>query len=110
MAALRAACYAADGRALIELLRTRDAEPVVQQCGDALTAAVTRDVPTAVETAARCLAALRARNGEGDEALADQLTLRSVAPPLPCARCPLTWRNSPACRRAIRPGAVAGST
>jgi hypothetical protein len=82
--ALRAACYAADGRALIELLRTWDAEPVVRQCGDALTAAVTRDVQAAVETAARCLAALRVRNGEGDEVLADQLdaAISGAAPAL----------------------------
>ncbi|MFF4484204.1 hypothetical protein ACFY1A_45510 [Streptomyces sp. NPDC001520] len=73
LAALRAACYAADDRSLVALLRTRDAEPVLQQCGDVLTAAITRGVPAAVETAARCSAALHMRNGEGDEVLADQL-------------------------------------
>jgi len=84
VAALRAACYATDGRALIELLRTRDAEPVVQQCGDALTAAVIRGVPAAVETAVRCSAALRVRSGEGDEVLADQLdaAISGAAPAL----------------------------
>ncbi|WP_044582146.1 UPF0158 family protein [Streptomyces iranensis] len=71
--ALRVACYAADSRALVALLRTRDAEPVLQQCGDVLTAAVVRGVPAAVETAVRCLAALRVRSWEGDEVLADQL-------------------------------------
>ncbi|QKV97956.1 hypothetical protein HUT19_32395 [Streptomyces sp. NA02950] len=82
--ALRAACYAADGRALIELLRTRDAEPVIQQCGDALTAAVIRGVPAAVETAVRCSAALRVRSWEGDEVLADQLdtAISGTAPAL----------------------------
>lgn len=73
LAALRAARYTADVRSLVALLRARDAEPVLQQCGDVLTAAITRGVPAAVETAARCSAALHVRNWVGDEVLADRL-------------------------------------
>jgi hypothetical protein len=71
--ALRAACHTADGPSLLALLRTHDPADVLQQCGDALTAAVFRGVPGARETAIACTATLRARGRPGDEVLAEQL-------------------------------------
>jgi len=71
--ALRIACHTADGPSLLALLRTHDCGGVVQQCGDALTAAVWRDLPGARQTATGCAAALRERGWAGDEVLAGQL-------------------------------------
>lgn len=71
--ALRAACHTADGPSLLALLRTHDPADVLQQCGDALTAAVFRGVPGARETAIACTATLRTRGRPGDEVLAEQL-------------------------------------
>lgn len=86
--ALRAACHTADGPSLLALLRTRDPTDVLQQCGDAVTAAVSRGVPGARETAIACASTLRERGWPGDEVLAEQLdTLGggpvSVLRPLP---------------------------
>lgn len=71
--ALRAACHTADGPSLLALLRAHDPSGVLQQCGDALTAAVFRGVPGARETAIACTAILRERGWPGDEVLAEQL-------------------------------------
>ncbi|WSA75351.1 UPF0158 family protein [Streptomyces sp. NBC_01799] len=71
--ALRSACHTADGPSLLALLRERDLGDVLQQCGDALSAAASQGVPGARETAARCAAALRERDWPGDEGLAEQL-------------------------------------
>ncbi|WKK27313.1 hypothetical protein QZH56_18010 [Streptomyces olivoreticuli] len=70
---LRAARHTADGPSLVTLLRTHDLGAVLHQCGDALTAAVSREVPGARQTAARCAEALRGRGWPGDEVLAGQL-------------------------------------
>ncbi|MFJ5154025.1 UPF0158 family protein [Streptomyces sp. NPDC088353] len=71
--ALRAACRTADGPSLLALLRTHAPADVLQQCGDALTAAVVRGVPGAGETALACTSTLRERGWRGDEVLAEQL-------------------------------------
>jgi hypothetical protein len=71
--ALRAACHTADGPSLLALLHTHDPAEVLQQCGDALTAAVARGVPGARETATACMSTLRERGWSGDEVLAEQL-------------------------------------
>jgi Uncharacterised protein family (UPF0158) len=71
--ALRAACYTADGPLLLALLRTHNPAGVLQQCGDALTAAVSRGVPGARETVSVCTSILRERGWPGDEVLAEQL-------------------------------------
>ncbi|WP_406724557.1 hypothetical protein WJ438_07775 [Streptomyces sp. GD-15H] len=71
--ALRAACHTADGPSLLALLHTHDPAGVLQQCGDALTAAVFRGVPGGRETAIACTSTLRERGWPGDEVLAEQL-------------------------------------
>lgn len=71
--ALRAACHTANGPSLLALLRTHDPAGVLQQCGDALTAVISRGVPGARETATVCVSVLRERSWPGDEALAEQL-------------------------------------
>lgn len=71
--ALRAACHTANGPSLLALLRTHDPAGVQQQCGDALTAAVSRSVPGSQETATACTTTLRERGWPGDEVLARQL-------------------------------------
>ncbi|MEU6321325.1 hypothetical protein ABZ856_27945, partial [Streptomyces sp. NPDC047009] len=71
--ALRAACHTADGPSLLALLRSHDPAGVLQQCGDALTAAVARGVPGAPDAAIACTSALRERGWPGDEVLAEQL-------------------------------------
>ncbi|WP_089105320.1 UPF0158 family protein [Streptomyces hyaluromycini] len=73
--ALRAACHTADGPSLLALLRTHDPAGVLQQCGDALTAAVSRGLPGAQEAASTCASALRERGWPGDEILAEQLDM-----------------------------------
>ena len=86
--ALRAACHTANGPSLLTLLRMHDPVGVLQQCGDALTAAASRSVPGALETATACTATLRERGWPGDEVLARQLDTAgggagSVLRPLP---------------------------
>ncbi|MBO4253463.1 UPF0158 family protein [Streptomyces griseorubiginosus] len=71
--ALRLACHTADGPSLLALLHMHDPAGVLQQCGDALTAAVSRAVPGAQETATACATTLRERRWPGDEVLARQL-------------------------------------
>ncbi|WP_225095344.1 UPF0158 family protein [Streptomyces sp. CoH27] len=71
--ALRAARHNADCPSLLALLRAHDPVGVLQQCGDALTAAVSRGLPGAREAATACSSALRERGWPGDEVLAEQL-------------------------------------
>ncbi|MFE9171169.1 hypothetical protein ACFYNZ_16870 [Streptomyces kebangsaanensis] len=71
--ALRVACHTADGSSLLALLHTHDPASVLQQCGDALTAAVFRGVPGGRETVIACTSTLRERGWPGDEVLAEQL-------------------------------------
>ncbi|MDH6212876.1 hypothetical protein M2283_000155 [Streptomyces pseudovenezuelae] len=71
--ALRAACHTANGPSLLALLRMHDPTGVLQQCGDALTAVISRSVPGAQETATECTTTLRERGWPGDEVLARQL-------------------------------------
>ncbi|WP_432199063.1 UPF0158 family protein [Streptomyces sp. bgisy027] len=71
--ALRAACHTVDGASLLALLRTHDPVGVLQQCGDALIAAVFRGVPGARDVAIACRSNLRERGWPGDDVLAEQL-------------------------------------
>jgi hypothetical protein len=70
--ALRTALYARTG-AVVDLVRGRVTDEVLQLVGDALVAAVDDHVAGAREVAAECAAALRVRDWTGDDVLADQL-------------------------------------
>ncbi len=70
--ALRAAVYTGDG-SIVEVVRGRLTDDVLQLAGDGLVDAVAKGAPEAAELAAQCAAALRERAWEGDEELADQL-------------------------------------
>lgn len=70
---LRGAVYSADGSAVVDLVRGRLTDDVLQLAGDGLLDAVSRNLDGAVELAAQCAAALRERWWEGDEELADQI-------------------------------------
>ncbi|MCF3135872.1 UPF0158 family protein [Streptomyces olivochromogenes] len=85
--ALRAACHTANGPSLLALLRDHDPADVLQQCGDAFTAAVFRGVPGARQTVIACTSTLRERGWSGDEILAEQLD--TVAGGAVCALRPL---------------------
>jgi hypothetical protein len=69
---LRGAVFRADGT-VVEVVRGRLTEDVLQLAGDGLLRAVATGVPEAAELAAQCAAALRERAWEGDEELAEQL-------------------------------------
>ncbi len=69
---LRAAVFRGDG-SVVEVVRGRLTEKVLQLAGDGLLAAVAQGIPEAAEAAAQCAAALRERAWVGDEELADQL-------------------------------------
>ncbi|WP_176611664.1 hypothetical protein [Actinomadura sp. WMMB 499] len=73
LARLRAAVARGDGAAGAAVLAGRPLEPVLQYAGDALIAALERDVPGAGERARACLAELGARRGPGDAELAAEL-------------------------------------
>jgi Uncharacterised protein family (UPF0158) len=70
--ALRAAVFTGDG-SIVEVVRGRLTDEVLQLAGDGLLDAVAQGVPEAARPAAECAAALRQRAWEGDEELADQL-------------------------------------
>ncbi|NCL76583.1 hypothetical protein AIIKEEIJ_04064 [Rhodococcus sp. YH1] len=70
--ALRAALHTSTDTVL-ELVRGRPADAVLQLIGDALVAAVDDRLPGAREVATRCAAALHVRGWTGDAELADQL-------------------------------------
>jgi Uncharacterised protein family (UPF0158) len=68
---LRGAVYRGDS--VVELVRGRLTDDVLQLAGDGLLHAVAQSIPGADELAAQCAAALRDRLWWGDEELADQL-------------------------------------
>jgi Uncharacterised protein family (UPF0158) len=68
---LRGAVYRGDS--VVELVRGRLTDDVLQLAGDGLLHAVAQGIPEAHELAAQCAAALRDRLWWGDEELADQL-------------------------------------
>ena len=69
---LRGAAYRGDA-SIVEVVRGRLTEDVLQLAGDGLLGAVAQGVPDAATLAAHCAAALRRRAWEGDDELADQL-------------------------------------
>ncbi len=69
---LRGAVFRSDG-SIVEVVRGRLTDDVLQLAGDGLLDAVKQGTPEAAELAAQCAAALRERAWEGDEKLADQL-------------------------------------
>jgi hypothetical protein len=70
---LRGAVYRDDGAAVVDVVRGRLTDDVLQLAGDGLLNAVEKDVDEATEPAAQCASALRERDWWGDEELADQL-------------------------------------
>ncbi|OBF82558.1 hypothetical protein A5791_04425 [Mycobacterium sp. 852002-51163_SCH5372311] len=70
---MRGAVYRRDGSTVVEVVRAGLTHEALQLTGDGLLDAVSQGVPGAVELAADCAAALRERDWEGDEELADQL-------------------------------------
>jgi hypothetical protein len=70
---LRGAVYRGDGAAVVDVVRGRLTDDVLQLAGDGLLNAVEKDVDGATEPAAQCASALRERDWWGDEELADQL-------------------------------------
>jgi Uncharacterised protein family (UPF0158) len=68
---LRGAVYRGDS--VVELVRGRLTDDVLQLAGDGLLDALAKGVEGATELARQCAAALRERWWEGDEELADQL-------------------------------------
>src|ERR1700756_1561065 len=85
---LRGAVYRADG-SVVELVRGRLTDDVLQLAGDGLLAALTRGMAGAAELASECAAKLRVRSWFGDEELADQLEAALGQSPTPMLR-PLT--------------------
>jgi hypothetical protein len=69
---LRGAAYRGDA-SIVEVVRGRLTEDVLQLAGDGLLGAVAQGVSEAATLAAQCAAALRQRAWEGDDELADQL-------------------------------------
>jgi hypothetical protein len=69
---LRGAVYKGDG-SVVELVRGRLSDDVLQMAGDGLLDAVAQGVDGAEELASHCAAALRDRFWVGDDELADQL-------------------------------------
>ncbi|MDT5102972.1 MAG: hypothetical protein QOI25_485 [Mycobacterium sp.] len=80
---LRGAVYRGDG-SVVEMVRGRLTDDVLQMAGDGLLDAVAQDVDGALELATHCAAALRDRSWVGDDELADQIevALRRGATPL----------------------------
>jgi hypothetical protein len=80
---LRGAAYRVDP-SIVDLVRGRLTDAVLQLAGDGLLDAVTHEVAGAAELATRCAAALTERGWPGDEELADQLNaaVNSSATPL----------------------------
>jgi len=82
---LRGAIFRGDGSAVVEVVRDRLTDEVLQHAGDGLLHALGQGVPGAIELAAQCLAGLRNRSWRGDSELADQLEAalgRGVTPML----------------------------
>jgi Uncharacterised protein family (UPF0158) len=70
---LRGAVYRGDGSSVVEVVRGRVTDDVLQLAGDGLLDAITQNVQGAAALAQECAAALRERLWWGDEELADQL-------------------------------------
>lgn len=71
--ALRGAVYRSDGSTVVEVVRGRLTDEVLQLAGNGLLDAVAQGVPEAAGLAAQCVTALKERAWEGDQELADQL-------------------------------------
>jgi hypothetical protein len=72
IAALRSAVYRGDG-SVVEVVRGRLTDDVLQLAGDGLLGAIAQRVPGVVDLAAQCATALRDRCWDGDEELAKEL-------------------------------------
>jgi hypothetical protein len=70
---LGAAVSRGDGSTVVDVVRGRLTDEILQLAGDGILDAIAQGVPAAAELAAQCAAALRERDWEGDEELADQL-------------------------------------
>jgi hypothetical protein len=70
---LRGAIFRGDGAAVVEVVRDRLTDEVLQHAGDGLLDALGQGVPGAIELAAQCSVGLRNRSWRGDAELADQL-------------------------------------
>ena len=70
---LRAAVYTADGAAVVKILRTGVAEDDLQLAGDGLLVALAQRAAGTSDLAREAIFALRERDWEGDEELANQL-------------------------------------
>jgi hypothetical protein len=70
---LRVAFVQADGAAIVDAIRAIDLERYLQFAGDALLIALGQRLDDAIELAAHCGTALRARGWEGDTELAEEL-------------------------------------
>ncbi len=82
---LRGSVYRGDGT-VIDLVRGRLTDDVLQLAGEGLLEAVAQKVDGATELAAECAAALRNRSWDGDEELADQLDAVLRNGPVPLLR------------------------
>ena len=83
--ALRGAAFRGD-RSIVEVVRGRLSDEVLQLAGDCILDAVAQGVPEAPELAAQCAALLRKRTWDGDEELADQLEAVLSLGPTPMLR------------------------
>jgi len=86
VAQLRGAVYRGDGQAVVDAIRGRGFEVVLQMAGDGLLAAVSEGVSESREPAASCAALLRERSNSGDEELAHQLEAMLGSRPAPMLR------------------------
>jgi hypothetical protein len=86
VAELRGAVYRGDGQAVVDALRGRVLEDVLQMAGDGLLVALSKGIPEAREPAARCAALLREASDSGAEDLADQLEAALGLQPYPMLR------------------------
>ena len=70
---LRGAVFRGDASVVVDVVRGRLNEDVLQLAGDGLLHAAVQGVPEAAGLAAECAEALRGRGWDGDDELADQL-------------------------------------
>lgn len=73
LSTLRGALFRGDGSAIVEVVRNRLSDEVLQHAGDGLLNALEQGVPGAIELAAECSVGLRSRSWRGDSELAEQL-------------------------------------
>jgi hypothetical protein len=86
VAELRGAVYRGEGEAVVEAVRRRPLQDVLQMAGDGLLTALTQRVGKAPELAEKCVRLLRDRLNVGDEELADQLEAALGTRPAPMLR------------------------